>query len=61
MISLVLKNMNQPILFTAKWARQVVCPPSGGCDIIANNDNTFGVPFNKIGGGVFATELNDIK
>ncbi len=29
---------------------------------MANNDNTFGVPFNKnkkYGGGVFATELND--
>eukprot|EP01084_Bolivina_argentea_P047259 87064_1 len=51
---------HEPTNITGKWgSSSCVYPPGGGCDILANNDNTFGVPFNKNGGGVFVTELND--
>ena len=50
-----------PALCTGQWGSRLNCtyPPSEGCAITAEDDNTFGYPFNDNGGGVFATELND--
>merc|ERR1712228_1090437 len=46
---------------TGSWLVHSNCtaPPDDGCGIIANNVNSFGIQFNKNGGGVFAAELND--
>ncbi|KAI6220429.1 Beta 1,3 (4)-glucanase [Aphelenchoides besseyi] len=33
-------------------------PKYSGCSIVLNNNKTYGDPFNRVKGGVFATELN---